>query len=211
MKKIKISLESLSPVFESVFEKVEKISKTRRMMIYFGTITILIGAFVYFSFLPKHEIIDKLNQDYDKLEQQLASAKINAMQLGKFRDNMKKVEKDYRLVMKALPEKQEIPALLAGISEAGQVVGLEFLLFQPKAEIKKDFYAEIPVSIKVAGNYHNVGLFFDKVSTLSRIVNIKEIKMIPLKGSNELITSCSAVTYKFIDEAPPEKSGEKTK
>lgn len=211
MKKIKISLESLSPVFESVFEKVEKISKTRRMMIYFGAITILIGVFVYFSFLPKHKTINKLNQNYDKLEQQLASAKINSMQLGKFRDNMKKAEKDYRLVMKALPEKQEIPALLAGISEAGQVVGLEFLLFQPKAEIKKDFYAEIPVSIKVAGNYHNVGLFFDKVSTLSRIVNIKEIKMIPLKGSNELITSCSAVTYKFIDEAPPEKSGEKTK
>jgi len=211
MKKLKISLESLSPVFESVFEKVEKISKTRRMMIYFGTITILICVFVYFSFLPKHEIINKLNQNYDKLEQQLASAKINAMQLGKFRDNMKKVEKDYRLVMKALPEKQEIPALLAGISEAGKVVGLEFLLFQPKAEIKKDFYAEIPVSIKVAGNYHNVGLFFDKVSTLPRIVNIKEIKMLPLKGSNELITSCSAVTYKFIDEAPPEKSGEKKK
>ena len=211
MKKLKISLESLSPVFESVFEKVEKISKTRRMMIYFGTITILICVFVYFSFLPKHKTINKLNQNYDKLEQQLASAKINAMQLGKFRDNMKKVEKDYRLVMKALPEKQEIPALLAGISEAGKVVGLEFLLFQPKAEIKKDFYAEIPVSIKVAGNYHNVGLFFDKVSTLPRIVNIKEIKMLPLKGSNELITSCSAVTYKFIDEAPPEKSGEKKK
>ncbi len=207
MKKIKISLESLSPVFE----KVEKISKTQRMIIYFGAITILIGVFVYFSFLPKHKTINKLNQDYDKLEQQLASAKINAMQLGKFRNNMKKAEKDYRLVMKALPEKQEIPALLTGISQAGKVVGLEFLLFQPKAEIKKDFYAEIPVSIQVAGSYHNVGLFFDNVATLPRIVNIQEIKMTPLKGSDDLITSCSAVTYKFIDEAPPEKSGEKKK
>jgi type IV pilus assembly protein PilO len=207
MKKIKISLESLSPVFE----KVEKISKTQRMMIYFGTITILIGAFVYFSFLPKYKTIDKLNQNYDKLEQQLATAKINSRKLGKFRNNMKKVEKDYRRVMKALPEKQEIPALLESISEAGQVVGLEFLLFQPKAEIKKDFYAEIPVSIQVAGNYHNVGLFFDRVSNLPRIVNIQEIKMTPLKGSDELITSCTAVTYKFIDEAPQEKSEEKKK
>jgi len=201
MKKIKISLELLSPVFE----KIEKISKAQRMMIYFGAITILIGAFVYFSCLPKHKTIDKLNQNYDKLEQQLAAAKRNAMQLGKFRNNMKKAEKDYRLVMKALPETQEIPALLAGISQAGKVVGLEFLLFQPKAEIKKDFYAEIPVSIQVAGNYHNVGLFFDKVATLPRIVNIEKIKMTTLKGGDELITSCSAVTYKFIDEAPPEK------
>ena len=201
MKKIKISLELLSPVFE----KIEKISKAQRMMIYFGAITILIGAFVYFSCLPKHKTIDKLNQNYDKLEQQLAAAKRNAMQLGKFRNNMKKAEKDYRLAMKALPEKQEIPALLTGISQAGKVVGLEFLLFQPKAEIKKDFYAEIPVSIQVAGSYHNVGLFFDNVATLPRIVNIQGIKMTPLKGSDELITSCSAVTYKFVEEAPPEK------
>ena len=207
MKKIKISLEALSPVFE----KVEKISKMQRMMIYFGTITILIGAFVYFSYLPKYKTVDKLNQKYDNLEQQLATAKINAMQLGKFRNNMKKVEKDYRIVMKALPEKEEIPALLAGISEAGQVVGLEFLLFQPKAEIQKDFYAEIPVSIQVAGNYHNVGLFFDRVSNLPRIVTIQAVKMTPLKGGDKLITSCSAVTYKFVEEAPPEKSGKKKK
>jgi type IV pilus assembly protein PilO len=207
MKKIKISLEALSPVFE----KVEKISKMQRMMIYFGTITILIGAFVYFSYLPKYKTVDKLNQNYGKLEQQLATAKINAMQLGKFRNNMKKVEKDYRRVMKALPQKQEIPDLLESISEAGQVVGLEFLLFQPKAEIKKDFYAEIPVSIQVAGNYHNVGLFFDRVSNLPRIVTIQGIKMTPLKGADKLITSCSAVTYKFIEEPPPEKSGKKKK
>ena len=207
MKKMKISLEALSPVFE----KVEKISKVQRMMIYFGTITILIGAFVYFSFLPKYKTIDKLNQNYVKLEQLLATAKRNAMQLGKFRNKMKKVEKEFRLVMKALPEKQEIPALLESISEAGQVVGLDFLLFQPKAEIQKDFYAEIPVSIQVAGNYHNVGLFFDRVSNLPRIVTIQGIKMSPLKGGHKLITSCSAVTYKFIEEAPPEKSGEKKK
>ena len=207
MKKIKISLELFSPVFE----KIEKISKAQRMIIYCGTITILIGAFVYFFCLPKHKTIDKLNQNYDKLEQQLAAAKRNAMQLGKFRNNMKKAEKDYKLVMKALPEKQEIPALLAGISQAGKVVGLEFLLFQPKAEIKKDFYAEIPVSIQVAGNYHNVGLFFDKVATLPRIVNIEKIKMTTLKGGDELITSCSAVTYKFIDEVPQKKPEKKKK
>ena len=171
----------------------------------------MIGAFVYFCCLPKHRTIDKLNQNYDKLEQQLAAAKRNAMQLGKFRNNIKKAEKDYKIVMKALPEKQEIPALLAGISQAGKVVGLEFLLFQPKAEIKKDFYAEIPVSIQVAGNYHNVGLFFDKVATLPRIVNIEKIKMTALKGGDELITSCNAVTYKFVDEAPQEKEGEKKK
>ncbi len=207
MKKIKISLESLSPVFE----KIEKISKVQRVLIYCGTIAILIGAFVYFSFLPKFQKISELTTDYQNRVQQLATAKRNAMQIKRFRNDMKNAEKDYRHVMRALPEKKEIPALLASISQSGQVVGLEFLLFQPKAEVKKDFFAEIPVSIQVTGKYHNVGLFFDKVSKLPRIVNIKSIKMTPLKGSDKLITSCSAVTYKFIDEAPSKKAGKKKK
>ena len=101
MKKIKISLELFSSFFEPVFKKVEKISKAQRMMIYFGAITILIGAFVYFCCLPKNRTIDKLTQNYDKLEQQLAEAKRNTMQLGKFRKNKKKSQKDYRRVMKA--------------------------------------------------------------------------------------------------------------
>jgi len=207
MKKIKMSLESLSPVFE----KIEKISKVQRVLIYCGTIAILIGAFVYFSFLPQFQKISELTTDYENRVQQLATAKKNAMQIKRFRNDMKNAEKDYRRVMRALPEKKEIPALLASISQSGQVVGLEFLLFQPKAEAKKDFFAEIPVSIQVTGKYHNVGLFFDKVSKLPRIVNIKSIKMTPLKGSDKLITSCSAVTYKFIDKAPPKKSGKKKK
>ncbi len=207
MKKVKISLEMLSPVFE----KVEKISKAQRILTYCGTITILIVAFVYLSFLPKIQKISELNINYEKSIQELTSARQNAMQSKKIKAEMQKSEKDYRHVMEALPEKEEIPALLAGISQAGRDVGLEFLLFQPKAEIKKDFYAEIPVSIQLAGSYHNVGLFFDKVSNLPRIVNMKEIKIRPLKDNDQLITSCSAVTYKFIDEASPEKSGKKKK
>ncbi len=101
--------------------------------------------------------------------------------------------------MKALPDKKEIPSLLTNITESGKDAGLEFLLFQPKPEINKDFYAEIPVSIKVAGNYHNVGLFFDKVSRLSRIVNIKDIVMATTREGKGLNTSCTAVTYRFVE------------
>jgi type IV pilus assembly protein PilO len=144
-----------------------------------------------------------------QLDQQLATARTAAAQIGKFRQEMKDAEEDFRVSRNALPDKEEIPLLLTSISQFGHDAGLEFILFEPKPEINRDFYAEIPVSVTVAGNYHQVGVFFDKVSNLNRIVNIKDIKMIPpgkdtkmatpANDATRLITSCSAVTYKFVD------------
>ena len=94
---------------------------------------------------------------------------------------------------------------------SGQDVGLEFLEFTPKSEVRKEFYAEIPVSIKVNGGFHDLAIFFDKVARLSRIVNIKNIDMGPGKDSQELNTSCTAVTYKFVEPAPKKPSKKKKK
>jgi type IV pilus assembly protein PilO len=134
----------------------------------------------------------------------LAKAKKNAQELNDWRNKMKQKETQYRTVMRALPEKEEVPSLLAGISQAGKDAGLEFLLFQPKPESVKGFYAEIPVDISVSGSYHQVAVFFDKVANLRRIVNIRNIKMTPQgqkDESGELTTTCQAVTYKFVESA----------
>ena len=201
MKKFDISLKAIEPLFE----KVGNISKVHRILICVSTFIVITGLFVYFSYLPKFEKLNQLNSDYKNLEKMLASAKKKAAQVNKYREEMKIAEAQYKIAMKALPDKKEIPSLLTSISEAGREAGLEFLLFQPESEINKDFYAEIPVSIKVAGNYHNVGLFFDKVSRLSRIVNIKDIVMETSKEGNMLNTSCTAVTYRFAEVEEKEK------
>jgi type IV pilus assembly protein PilO len=102
--------------------------------------------------------------------------------------------------------------LLTSISDSGQRVGLEFLLFEPKPESPKEFYAEIPVAMSIKADYHNLATFFDQVARLSRIVNIRDIRMGRAKGDSgqELSTSCTAVTYKFI-ETPPKKKKSKSK
>jgi type IV pilus assembly protein PilO len=101
------------------------------------------------------------------------------------------------------------------VSKSGQDAGLEFLLFQPKPEIAQDFYAEIPVAIQVVGNYHNVAVFFDQVSKMSRIVNIKDLTMKPSSDGASLDTNCTAVTYKFIEQSKQKsqkgKKGKKKK
>ncbi len=206
MEKIKLSLDFIAPVFE----KIEGLTKVQRLLISFGAIFIIIGAFVYFSYLPEFKKIGVIKKELKQVEKDLNKAKLNAKQINRHRLMMKESRVKFNTVIKALPDKQEIPSLLANISKSGQDVGLKFLLFQPKPEIEKEDFAEIPVSIKVVGNYHSVALFFDRVANLTRYVNIKDISMAPQKVGNELLTKCTAVTYKFI-EGPSKKASQTKK
>jgi type IV pilus assembly protein PilO len=205
---------SLAKSVEPFFEKIEKLTKVQRIAISAAIFALIAGGFIYLMYWPKFEKITKLNKNLGDLEKKLETAKRNAKDLKKFQAKMKEAEAQFQLAMKKLPEKEEIPSLLSSISNSGQRVGLEFLLFEPKAEKKREFYAEIPVAMNIKGDYHNMAIFFDQVARLSRIVNIKNIQMTRAKGKEnrgELSTKCMAVTYKFIDTPPKNKKKKKKK
>ena len=205
----KLSLASMDPFFE----KVEKINKVQRILIYVGAFVLLIGPFVYFSYLPKNKKISQLTKESEDLSVKLVSARRQAGQLKKWRSDEKKAQANFNRAKRALPQQKEIPSLLSSISEAGQEAGLEFLLFKPQKERRKQFYAEIPVSIKVTGRYHDVGRFFDKVSSLPRLVNVDNVNFTAPKKGDILSTTCTAVTYRFVEakrkKAPPKKGARK--
>ena len=201
----------LAKSFEPFLEKLEKLSKVQRILISTAIFGLIVGGFIYLLYWPKYETISRLETDLDKLEAKLATAKKNAADLEKFQAKMREAESQFQMAMKKLPEKEEIPSLLASISSSGQQVGLEFLLFEPKPEKKKEFYAEIPVVMNILGDYHNTALFFDQVARLPRIVTIENIQMTPAskKGSRELSTKCMAVTYKFIEPSEQKNNSAK--
>lgn len=205
----KIALPSMDPFFE----KVEKISKVQRILIYVGAFIILIGPFIYFSYLPKSKKISQLTKESENLSTKLVSARRQAKQLQKWRNDEKKAQANFNIAKRALPQQKEIPSLLSSISESGQSSGLEFLLFKPQNEKRKQFYAEIPVSIKVTGRYHDVASFFDKVSKLPRLVNVDNIQFSAPQKGGILNTTCTAVTYRFVEtqpkKAPPKKGARK--
>lgn len=207
----KIDTSKITNLFFETTDKIAKLSKLYKILLCLGLFVLLIGPFVYFSFLPKISTINVLKKEHTTLETRLATAKAKANQLKYYQDKLKDAEMEFKIVMKKLPDKKEIPALLSSVSQSGRDAGLEFLLFQPEPEQNKDFYAEIPVSITLTGNYHNVALFFDKVARLSRIVNIDDIKMASTKGDMNLITSCKAVTYRFVETKPEKASSSKKK
>jgi type IV pilus assembly protein PilO len=193
------------------FAKIEKLSKIQRILVFVSVFVLIIVIFIFLLYKPKLADISKLKKELDTLDQKLTVAKKNAADLKKFQAMMEEAEVQFKTAMKALPEKEEIPSLLTSISRSGQDVGLEFLLFQPKKELRKEFYAEIPVAMTVVGGYHNLAVFFDKVARLSRIVNIKNISMGRIKNSQKLNTSCTAVTYKFVEPLPQKPSKKKKK
>ncbi|MFO7665008.1 MAG: type 4a pilus biogenesis protein PilO [Desulfobacterales bacterium] len=199
--------KSIAPIFE----KLEKLSKAKRFLLFIGIIVVIVAIFVYFVLYPKIQQYHKLSTEYSELDKKLIAAKKTAKELPGLKEEFNKAEIQLKEVMKALPESKEIPSLLESISLSGQEAGLEFILFQPGNEKNQSFYAEIPVSIQISGKYHNVAVFFDKVARLPRIVNIKDIVMRvdKTKKSSDLVTTCTAVTYKFLDIKEPEKSEKK--
>ena len=207
MKKLNLSLQ----VFAPAIEWVEGRTKLQRVLIYALAIVLLVGNFAYFAYLPKHKEIGKLESEYKVLAEKLDKARKTAKQLNYYRTKMKAAEAQFNIVMKALPEKEEIPTLLSGISQAARDAGLDITKFQPNPEKAKDFYAEVPIEISVSGNYHNVAIFFDKISNLPRIVTIEAVKLLPDKEGVKLSTSCTAVTYKFIEPVQKKPSGKKKK
>jgi len=199
-----------SKQLDALFDRVSELTKVQRILICVGVFAVIFVLFWFLSYWPRWQSIGKLDAEYKRLTADLERSKKNAQQLEALRKEFESKQRDFNLVMKSLPEKEEISSLLTGVSQSGQQAGLEFLLFQPQGEVNKNFYAEIPVSIRVQGGYHNVAQFFDKVANLSRIVNIRNIQ-ISRDKDGMLTTSCEAVTYKFIEAKPPsDKPEEKT-
>jgi type IV pilus assembly protein PilO len=195
----------LSKITTPLFEFIEKLPKTQRIALCAGVFVLVVGLFGWLSIYPEFSDIQRLKTEVEDLDRTLTIAKRKAGQLDKYRKMLEKDQAALNIAKKALPEKKEIPSLLTGISRAGKTAGLEFYLFAPLPEVKREFYAEIPVGIKVKGTYHNMAVFFDKVSRLFRVVNITDIVMQKDKSRNILDTSCKAITYRFLEKEAAEK------
>jgi type IV pilus assembly protein PilO len=193
----KLSFESLP------FEKVAAIGRLQRMLICVALFLILGGSFYMFFYKPKSEELNKLRDEYEVLQTKLFRARAVAKDLEAFEKKYEEAQMKFKLALRLLPEKQEIPSLLEGVSKSGKDSGLEFQFFQPSPERNRGFYAEIPVSIRIQGGYHNIALFFDRIAKLPRIVNVLNVAIqAPAATPGILNASCTAVTYRFLEAAP---------
>ncbi len=183
-------------------EKIFKLPTAKKITVWM-LVLLVIALVLYFSLI-------KTKQDEAKdLQTRLGDLKTQLDENRKIAANLPILIKEYNQLneqlikaLSELPNQKEIPALLTSITEAGKRSGLEFLVFRPKDEIPKDFYAEVPIDINVAGSYQGVAKFFSAVSELPRIVNISNVTFSndSKSGSSNLKVTCLATTFRFLDK-----------
>lgn len=184
-------------------DSIVKLPTSRKILILVLFLVVILGLYFYLIYLPKSEVLEKKVTEVGRLETQVRELRIIAANMKRFQAEAAKLKEELTLAMAQLPTSKEIPSLLANISNLGKEAGLEFLLFRPVPEVTREFYAEIPVEIKVKGTYNDVAIFFDKVGKMARIVNIAGVTMERAKesfGRWEITTSCTATTFKFIEK-----------
>jgi len=200
-------------------DSILKLPTPKKVLILAGILVAIAALYVYALIIPIQDDLKVLKRELGKLEAELSTNKAIASELPKFNEQVAKLNEELNKAIAQLPSEKEIPDVLKTISSLGKESGLEFTLFRPKPEDPQQFYAKVPIELVAIGNYHNVGMFFDKVSKLPRIINVIDFNMVRAKdakdikgrGDPELLlkTSCMINTYRFIEKKSEEKKGEK--
>jgi type IV pilus assembly protein PilO len=186
--------------------QIEKLLKlpTRQKVALLVLVLLLEGAALFYAlYQPRMKEYAALKTQVEDLDRQIQENTRIANNLPRFKAEYEQLKKDLDAALTELPNQKEIPSLLTSISSVGRSAGLEFLLFRPKPEVPKDFYAEVPVDIAVSGTFYNVADFFVAVGKLPRIVNINNVSFSDIKstgGRTTLKVNCLATTFRFLDK-----------
>lgn len=147
------------------------------------------------------------------LKQDFETKQAKAVNLDAYKQQLKEIEESFGAMLRQLPSKTEVEGLLVDISQTGLASGIEFQLFKPQGERFIEFYAELPISMKMTGKYHEFGNFVSGVASLPRIVTLHDISITDDKKGGNLTMEVTAKTYRYLDEAEiaQQKSDDKKK
>jgi type IV pilus assembly protein PilO len=158
---------------------------------------LLAGAF--FDWKDQLDALDRAQDEEAKLRVSYTEKKAKAVNLELYVQQLKEIEQAFGALLKQLPNKSEMDALLTDINQAGLGRGLQFELFRPATRERiAEFYAELPITVRVTGTYHDMGAFASDVAQLPRIVTLNDIGITNVKGT--LIMDATAKTFRYLDE-----------
>ncbi len=147
------------------------------------------------------ENLDRARAQEAKLKQEFERKQAKAANLEKYKAQLEEMKKSFGTMLRQLPSKTEVEDLLVDISQTGLAAGVEFQLFQPGQERQIEFYAELPIKMKMTGTYHQFGRFVSGIAALPRIVTLHDINITRDKKSGKLVMEVTAKTYRYMDEA----------
>ena len=151
--------------------------KYQKVLMLLGVMAVIGALFVYLLYLPMQEELSRLNKQADELERKLVNDRRIAANLPVFKAEYEKMQVQLEQALTELPNDKEIPTLLTSIASTAKENGLEVLMFKPGVESPRGFYAEVPVSLRLVGSFHQVAKFFYDVGSLPRIVNLSNVDL----------------------------------
>lgn len=163
------------------------------------SVTILVclfvaGAGVYYDTVDRLNALESSEKKEKELRASFEEKQHKAVNLQEYRDQLKEIEVSLAEMIRQMPTRAEVASLLVDITQTGLASGLHFLLFKPEAEVSKDFYTELPITIKVVGKFHELGLFVSGLASLPRIVTVHDVKIRP-QGGEDLQMEATIKTY----------------
>jgi len=159
----------------------------------------ILGLGWYLDWSNQIAALDEAERKEAELLDSLRFKQQKAANLEALKEQLAEIKTSFGDMLRRLPKKAEVAALLTDISQQGLGAGLEFELFKPGAEQPKDFYVELPIQIRVTGNYHQFGQFVSGVADLSRIVTQQDIKITNQQRKQVLVMETTAKTYRYMD------------
>ena len=184
-----------------------------------GTVVLIflfvtMGGYYWFVWKQQRPLLLEARAKETELMVTLETKARRAANLEAYRAQLAEMEKSFGAMLRQLPNKTEVPNLLVDISQSGLAAGLEEKLFQPQDEIKKDFYAELPISIRLTGDYHEMGKFASGIAALPRIVTLHDIEIVPassdrsgVPNATDLTLNVTAKTYRYLDDEDQAATG----
>jgi type IV pilus assembly protein PilO len=194
----------VSPGLQSKLDQIAKLPRSARIGILCG-IAALIGAGYYFGYYQaEYERLAALRAQELELQRKLSEVRSIAANIGAFETEITQLEAQLVVALRQLPNDKQLEVLLADISNLGKNAGVEIKSFRREKEEVHDFYAEVPISVKIEGTYHEIAKFFDSVSRLPRIVNMGSLDMKVAAASaaeTRLVVTGTATTFRFVSKS----------
>ena len=183
-----------------------------KLAIFIGIVVLISGVYWYFFWSPNDAELTRLNSTLQSKRKKLTELENIEKDLPKFIAENERLEKEFKVASLKLPKEEEIPALINSVYSDISASGLEPVVFAPKGHTNKDIYAEIPIEMKVQGNYFELANFFDRISRLPRIVNVRDLNLKRSKDSTAknvlLDAEFNTVTFRLL---PPKPVSEESK
>lgn len=167
-----------------------------------GLFAVLLLAGWWFLWVDELDTLEARQRDEEKLKEEFVVKKKQAVSLDLYIQQLSEMDRSFGALLKQLPNKSEVESLLVEINQAGMGRGLQFDLFKPGQEVMKDFYAELPISVKITGSYHDFGAFAGDIGRLSRIVTLNNILITsnPKGKDGALAMDAVTKTFRYLDE-----------